>query len=102
MSKKQLDTTAIMSELSGGSAFFPNYKKEEAPSPADEAPAKPEPRETEPKPDTRVKTQTSSASMIARKQASKPASMLASSPELIEAVRRIVGNPARGRFYLSG
>jgi hypothetical protein len=35
MSKKRLDTTAIQNELSGGSAFFPNYRKE-TPSPAPE------------------------------------------------------------------
>ena len=96
MSKKRLDTTAITNELSGGSAFFPNYKKEDAPSPAEEAPVTPEPRETEPKSDKRVKPQATVASTIARKQASKPASMLASSHELIEAVRRIVRQPGKG------
>src|SRR4051794_17427790 len=31
--KKQLNTTALTNELSGGSAFFPSYKKSESPPP---------------------------------------------------------------------
>jgi hypothetical protein len=31
--KKQLNSAAILSELSGGSAFFPSYKKNDSPAP---------------------------------------------------------------------
>jgi hypothetical protein len=100
MSKKQLDTTAIENELRGGSAFFPSYRKaEQSPSPAPEAPStedrqpKPEP---EPKPEKEAeKPEDTAAIMLARKHASKTASMLALSPDIIEAVRRIVRKPGK-------
>jgi hypothetical protein len=107
--KKRLNIDKIQSELRGGSAFFPGYKGiAESPTQAPEA-TKPEitPQDTvllgSGKATTPPSTHQRQSEPTTISQASKPdrllasnhASLLAISPETIEAVRKVVKNPGK-------
>lgn len=111
--KKRLSIDQIQSELRGGSAFFPGYKG--SGDTPDQPPEEPKPaispddtltprhHDTTTPPITNQIKQEASDTQQASRLESKPdrllasnhASMLAASPEMIEAIRKVVKNPGK-------
>ncbi len=85
--KKTLDTASIVSELRGQSVFFPRKKEAER----QDASPLPSPSERQ--------TDNSPSSNLSRKQdsfhASKHASTLANTEEIVETIRKVVKTPAK-------
>jgi hypothetical protein len=96
--KQKLDTSGVMNELRGQSVFFPTQAEK---SPSEHAAEAVEPTEFAPLPANQqtgkeADQQVSNQSRLQDSTiASKLASTLASQPDIIETIRKIVKNPAK-------
>jgi len=89
--KKRLDTSSIVNELSGQSAFFPTYKRESRPEVVKKTDVLPLKIENRPKTTTSSEPTSKQESL----QASNHASTLATPENIIEIIRKVVKTPAK-------